>query len=328
MSPSDLARALLAGCLLLAAASKALDGGEGFVRSLARFGVLPPGAERGAARAVIASEAVAGILLLSPARTLGALLAALLAAGFAWAVSSALARGDLFACGCFGKLPSPAVGPWLLALDLGLLGAATALAAERLAGPGWREIGDPTGRLLAVVAATVVLGLALQSARSAFLPGFRAGLPEGERPPDVAVRTASGDEVRVRDLAVLAGGGAVLLFVHGGCPACRRLLGGLDAFPGGLPVFVVGGAGEDAAALAARFSLDPRRTIGGRGAADLRRHLRIPGSPAAVALGRGRVRGTAFPAGPSVLPELAERAAGRPAAPGPRPVVPEPGVAS
>jgi len=126
-----LARLLLAGVLLAAAAHKLRDPAR-FRAALAGYALLPRSAERPAAAAMAAGELALGVLLLVPGSGAApALGAAALLALYAGAIGVNLARGRrAIDCGC-GARPQP-LGAGLLLRNALLV--ALALAAALPAG--------------------------------------------------------------------------------------------------------------------------------------------------------------------------------------------------
>ena len=295
------ARLALAFVLLLAAAGKTRAGVSSVGEIVARYGIVPAARARTIARLLIGLEAAAGLLLVTPWHTLGAALAAFLALGFACAVSSALARGEAFSCGCFGPVVRLRVSAWLFGLDLVLLGLALYVLGEPLAG-GW---GLPWQRLAVVLLAVLVIGGSLQAARVAFLPA-RAGSSSGAPAPHLIVRSVAGTTLPIDGLATE---GIVLVFVTAPCPRCLRLLRSLTLTRrADVPLLFVGSGSPHAV----RTLLDEHGgasewTTSGSDAVALRRAFRIPGSPAAVGLAGGRVLATAFPATVEAVHEIARQ---------------------
>jgi hypothetical protein len=298
MNAVDAVRVLLAGVLLFSAASKAHGGIERLAQALDRFAILPAGRERWSAAFLIAYEAVAGLLLLTPWHHGGAAIAALLTLGFTYAVSTALVRGEIFACDCFGTASRIKVSPFLLALDLILLAGALFLVATET------RLWDASWQTLAIVTATTLaVGGALQSARVAFFADVARGLPEGSPAPAAMVTSASGRRHDVQDLAAA---GVVIVFVTLECAACVRLLRALAVRDDrAIPVLVV--TPDSAQTLIERHGCDPQWTCGGTCSRGLRRLLRIPGHPAAVVLGARRILGNCCPATPQGIVEAMSR---------------------
>jgi hypothetical protein len=126
------ARCGLAIVFAIAAIAKLADIG-GFRRTLVEFGV-PPGASRaGAVGIPLAELAVAALLVPTSTARIGAIAAVILLAAFCLGIARVLRRGEQPDCNCFGNAHSKPVGPWTLARNAGLAGAAALVA---LAGPG------------------------------------------------------------------------------------------------------------------------------------------------------------------------------------------------
>ncbi|MGL5862995.1 MAG: MauE/DoxX family redox-associated membrane protein [Phycicoccus sp.] len=101
------ARLLIGGVLLLAAVGKLRDLGA-FRASIRGFRVVPRGQERPLALGVVVVEIVAVLLLVVRGSAfVGLGVAAALLTAFAAGMVRVLARGDLVACGCFGRSTTP-----------------------------------------------------------------------------------------------------------------------------------------------------------------------------------------------------------------------------
>lgn len=288
MSAAAFARTLLAAVLLLAAVGKLRHGLPRFVTALEQFGIGGSGSR--AAVFILAMETAAGVLLISPWPEAGSIMAAGLMASFSYFISSTLARGGRFACGCFGSVVRITVSPTLLGADLALLGLAIFLVADVLV-PSW----SPTWtRLWIVVAASLVVGGSLQAARVRVSKG-KTGLLPGARAPRLTARTASGGRVDIEELAAR---GCLILFVSPHCTPCRRLLRSLaESGPWRVPVlFVASTPGDELRLLVERHGCDPRWTTGGLDGLRLQSRFRITGVPAAVRLVQGTVLATKVPA--------------------------------
>jgi putative oxidoreductase len=96
-----LARLVLAGVFLAAAAPKLLDPAA-FAEAIAKYQVFPDAAVNLIATVVPALELVGALALLTPWRRGGALLLVGLLLGFTVLLAVSLARGLDLSCGCFG----------------------------------------------------------------------------------------------------------------------------------------------------------------------------------------------------------------------------------
>jgi hypothetical protein len=152
-----------AALLLHAAAAKAGDLAL-FEQHLTAYRV-PPSLAWPMARALPAVEAVAVVLLLSPWRGAGALLAALLLLGYAAAMAWQRLQGRVLDCGC-GGAPLPV--SWALVARNGVLAAVALASAAPMVD---RSLGMADGL---VVAAAVVLGALLYAAFNQVLRQFAA----------------------------------------------------------------------------------------------------------------------------------------------------------
>ena len=117
-------------CVLAYAALGKLGRLAEFIGQLTAYRLLPARLSRAAAVAVLAAElGCAGLLVAPVTRTVGALLAAVLFAVFLVAQASAVVRGLLIDCGCFGGSDElSVVGPVSLARTALLLAMALAAA--------------------------------------------------------------------------------------------------------------------------------------------------------------------------------------------------------
>lgn len=129
-----LARLILAGVFLAAAAPKLLDPAA-FATAIANYQAFPDGTVNLIAAVVPALELVGALALLTPWRRGGALLLAALLLGFTVLLAVSLARGLDLSCGCFGTNSEP-VSPLHLLRNVGLLAlAGLVLAAPRGVAP-------------------------------------------------------------------------------------------------------------------------------------------------------------------------------------------------
>jgi hypothetical protein len=307
MTGASVLRALLAAVFALAAAGKMTAGVQRFADILGRYQVLPIGSEKRVAMAIIGCEAAAALLILTPWYRLGAALAAVVAAGAAYLVSTALAHGHTFSCGCFGRVMRLSVSPWLLAADICLFAALLTILTE---GTGTLWQGRPWHQLAAFTSAALVLGGAAQATRVAFFSYLDTEAREATRVPRLTLRTVSGPPISVRELAAQGG---VVLFVEASCTSCIRLVQILPTLElRDLPVLVVSSREHTPEVFAARIGCDPRWTTGGTEGAALRRRLRVRSVPTAVVLGDERILAAVFPASGTSLEQAAARVAGQP----------------
>lgn len=124
-----LARLVLAGVFLAAAAPKLLDPAA-FAEAITKYQVFPDAAVNLIATVVPALELVGALALLTPWRRGAALLLVGMLLAFTVLLAVSLARGLDLSCGCFGTSSEP-VSPLHLLRNLGLL----ALGALLLAAP-------------------------------------------------------------------------------------------------------------------------------------------------------------------------------------------------
>jgi len=119
-----LARLILAGVFLVAAAPKLLDPAA-FAASIANFRVFPDSVVNAIATVVPALELCGALALLTPWRRGGALLLAGLLLAFTALLALSLARGLDLDCGCFGTTSrADPVSPLHLVRNAGLLALA------------------------------------------------------------------------------------------------------------------------------------------------------------------------------------------------------------
>jgi hypothetical protein len=173
MNPVDVLRGILAAILLVAATGKLLSGRAVRANAIRAYDVVPSRLADFNATVLLIGEFIAGALLVSPLYRLGAVAALGLGFAFAAAVSTALARGRMPGCGCFGRFGGTSVGPLLLAGNLTLAGISAGIAMDVRSGVA---ISLWTG-------ATVVLGLTVQAARIALGTYFRNAGQRGRNSP-------------------------------------------------------------------------------------------------------------------------------------------------
>jgi hypothetical protein len=301
MTPILTARAALALVYIAAGLAKWRQGPVRFARTLDRFSTVPPGRQRSVALTIITGEVAAGVFLLTPAFPLGAGIAAVLSAIFAWAVSVELLEGRRPMCGCFANFTPMRVSPLLLAGDLTLCGLALFVVATSF---GYWEASWLW--LVAFGFGAFALGGAAQAVRVAAL-ARRRGLAPGTPVPELTVPATTGSPVRIGDLAAR---GVIMLFVSPYCRRCRGLLEGLRQQPPGprLLIVVVGcGSPGSAGLLVNECGCDPDWTIDEAGARRIRARFRISRVPSATALTLGKVVDTVSPADLNVLLTLAAR---------------------
>lgn len=285
--------AVAAGALMvffaLAGLGKLAAGMSAVRTSLRRFLPVPDAL----APALVASELLLAIALAAPVvRGVAAGLAVAVCGAFAWVVSTALARGEAFDCGCLGVLVRVKVSPFLLAIDLAMLGAAIFLTGRSLT-----LIDGGVDELALLLGAVVIAGLAAQSIRANFFPDIALGLPVGTAVPSLAASTRDGRSI---DLAELSRTGTVLLFLSSHCPACIALVRHIGRHGySASHCLVLPEADEHANRTP--FTLLDQAMIVAQGNQAIARGLRIRARPAAVALRGGSVLGVAFPVGPAEL---------------------------
>ena len=282
-----LATAALVAFFAAAGVGKAV-GGIALTRTLVhRFAIVPPRVADHLAPLLVVTELLVTIGLLSAFRTAAATLAALLCLSFTYAVSTALARGEDFDCGCLGALAKLRVTPRLLMLDLVMLGASLFLVCRAFFGV---PAGSPAGLML-TCGAVAILGLTAQSVRANFFPSYAMGLSPGTPVPDFSGRTGDGRMLRSADLSR---DGAVLLFLSGRCPACQRLLADVDQHASSSVRCLVLAETDRGAAQPPFASLDSAAVVIS-GSDAIARSLGIRARPAAVMLKHGTILGTLFP---------------------------------
>jgi uncharacterized membrane protein YphA (DoxX/SURF4 family) len=230
-------RIILAGVLLWAATAKLRDP-RALLAAVGEHGVLP-GARRAVAGALVATEAVLGVLVLvGPTDRWAAAGAAVLGLVFVASLLRMRAAGARRArCGCFGGAHERPVG-LLLARALGLagLGALVASGAADRAGPSPEVL---VGVALAVLGLAVVVLLVLVMAlfRQVGVLEARVGAPSalelaGEGPP---IGTPAPEL-----LSLERRGPELVAFASPGCRLCLELEPALRALErDGLPVHSV-----------------------------------------------------------------------------------------
>lgn len=281
------ATAALSGTLAAASLGKLGGGMERLRRDLRQFADLPDFV----APTLVAAELTLALALLGPAAGVAAAFALALFAAFSWFVSTALARGAMVDCGCFGAIARIKVSAMLLALDLALLGASLFLVLR------FTGLAEGTIPELALVTGSVLLaGLTAQSARANFFPDVAVGLAKGAPVPGLVAHARDGAAIPIGGNG---GAGMLLLFVSAECPACLALVRAAgDCAASSAPWFVVPADDNDGGVDAPLVQLAPARVVG-KGAQGLARVLRVRARPAIVAVRDGAVLETVFPATPA-----------------------------
>jgi uncharacterized membrane protein YphA (DoxX/SURF4 family) len=138
-----LARVVLAGVFLVAAASKLADP-SALAESIANYRVLPEAAVGAVALLVPAAEVVIGAALLAGPYVQGAgVLGALMLLVFAGAMAQAKVRGIDLDCGCFGAASDAQVSWPKVAMNV--VGACAALWVAFRPRARWSALFPPTG---------------------------------------------------------------------------------------------------------------------------------------------------------------------------------------
>ena len=211
---------VLVGSLVLAAVFATAGGAKvrdlsGSREAMRGFGVPPSLAAPLGVTLPFAELAVAVALLAGPTRTLGALGALTLLAGFSLAIAWNLARGHTPDCHCFGQLHSSPAGPRTLARNAALIALAGFVTSQA----------DLTSSALAVAAgfAIAAAGWALSRREApAGSGGVTRGLAVGAPAPSFKLPAIEGYKVSLQSL--LAPGKPVLLvFSDPHCGPCQEL---------------------------------------------------------------------------------------------------------
>lgn len=238
-------------------------------------------------------EAVIALAILPPATAVWAAVGAL---GFLAVVTGLiirlLSRGQRPTCACFGTGDEPING--LTVVRNGLFAAVTVVALigslRSPAGPAGLPMDHVAGSALfaGLIATQIRQHLAIRAlARGADGPRL-TGPPVGTIAPELSMSTTTG---QFRSLADLLAGGrpVVLLFVHPGCLACRRVVSELPGWSTGeRRVVVIGGGPEEETGLWFEWH-DVRDGLHLRGR-DLMKRYRLSALPSAVSLdAEGRV---------------------------------------
>lgn len=238
-------------------------------------------------------EALIAVAILPPVTAVWAAMGAL---GFLTVVTALiirlLSRGQRPTCACFGTEDKPITG--LTVVRNGLFAAVTAVALigslRSPAAPADLPVDHVAGSALfaGLIAVQIRQHLAIRTlARAAGAPRL-TGPPVGTVAPELSMSTATGQPRSLADL--LAGGHpVVLLFVHPGCLACRRVVSELPGWSTGeRRVVVIGDGPEEETGLWFEWH-DVRDGLHLRDR-DLMRRYRLSALPSAVSLdAEGRV---------------------------------------
>lgn len=214
---------VLAATFAVSGAGKLLDLGSAAVTLRAlRIEHLPP-------RTVVVAVAVTEILT-----TLGLLLGAgpvvVTAALSALALSllflavglRAQARHSTDECGCFGRVASTRVGPWMTARNAALVVVSGVVVAGVFTAPTARPLLAFVIAQPVASAGVVLVGLALALIGASLRPTGSRPAADGSA-PDAALMSPDGAVVVPRQRA-LRGRAQLLLFVRRGCSSCENLI--------------------------------------------------------------------------------------------------------
>jgi len=244
---------IVVGCVFVGAGVAKLVGPDTTRAGLIEFGVPRRLARPGSIVLPAIELAVGGLLIPASTARPAAVAATVVLLVFTAAVGVSLVRGRRPDCNCFGRVGAGRVGPESLARNLLLAAVAASIA---VAGPG-----ESIGRALGGVAAAVIVVAALvvvivaqgwfsfqlfaQNARllervtrleqgqaaAAPMPAAPAmapaPLPEGSPAPDFVLPDLSGRRWSLADL-LTPGRELALVFLDPDCPACWRIVPGLE----------------------------------------------------------------------------------------------------
>lgn len=132
------------------------------------------------------------------------------------------ARHSSDECGCFGRMASTRVGPWMTARNAGLVVASGIVAAGALAAPSAGSLVAHVAREPIASATLVLAGLAVAVIAASLRSAAPRTTPDGPV-PDAALVTPEGGVVVPRQRA-LRGRAQLLLFVRRGCSSCENLI--------------------------------------------------------------------------------------------------------
>lgn len=132
------------------------------------------------------------------------------------------ARHSSDECGCFGRMASTRVGPWMTARNAGLVVASGIVAAGALAAPAAASLVAHVAREPIASATLVLAGLAVAVIAASLRSAAPRTTPDGPV-PDAALVTPEGGVVVPRQRA-LRGRAQLLLFVRRGCSSCENLI--------------------------------------------------------------------------------------------------------
>jgi hypothetical protein len=324
---SVVARVLLAGVFLVAAATKAVD--QPGVRETLRAFRVPRGLiPAGAVLLPVAEVVVAGLLLPESTARYGGAGALALLLIFIAAVTSVLRRGEEVECHCFGQASSKPVGRHTLVRNWSLCVAAVAAIAA--SPPGLMDwIADRTAAeivsLILGFGALVAAGLSIHwrsmieplefelvRLRAQRAPGLEAGTPI----PSVDVtRLSDGSDLTTQQALEHRDG--VLVFISSSCLACEELLPHLSRWQRTLadqvPISVVAsGEADELRRQIARHELD-HVMLDETGVAQ--RAFRLAVTPSAVAVANDATIASATAAGLVEIEALVRQMSGAPFVP-------------
>jgi uncharacterized membrane protein YphA (DoxX/SURF4 family)/thiol-disulfide isomerase/thioredoxin len=232
-------RIVLAVVFAAAGVGKLLDL-EGSRRAMQDFGVPERAAPAVGLALPIAELAAAVLLIFAPTAQVGAILAALLLAGFMLGIWNALRKGQQPDCHCFGQIHSAPAGKATLIRN-GVLLAAALVVAIGGSGPAIDDWVSARGAAELVAIGIGILGIAalvyawtiysenktlqndLRIARRAGNMGGRFGLPVGTPAPMFELDGMSGETVKLSSLLDHQKP-VLLLFMSPSCGPCAGML--------------------------------------------------------------------------------------------------------
>ncbi len=289
MSPSAAVLPVLVAVVLLVGGVAKIRHDADTRDALGLFGiprsVIPP-----LAAALPWAEILVALILIfagPPLFVLGAAGALALTGGFFSVVIRAVAKGDDFECGCFGKWNRTRVSPLLAVRNGALLVAAIVTTALAAAGfPGVPAVLSEATVDDAQWAVMLVAGMALIALFTASTrPRATDHVPVdsdygGGDATEAEVMTAAGEVARLRDLARQQS--RVIVFIRPGCASCEELLLHIEEEGFGLADVLIGVSGHRKIFEAAHPALASRALYAVQAA---RTALGVHKTPAAVIVG-------------------------------------------
>lgn len=232
-------RLLLAAVFITAGVGKLMDL-NGSRRAVNDFGVPEPAAGVIGTLLPVAELAAGVALIFVPTARWGALLAAILLAGFIVGIARALARGEQPDCHCFGQIHSAPAGRVTLARNVALAALAVVIVAYG-SGPAVDAWVSARSAAVLVAIGTSICAIAaalyaaklrveverfkndLRVARKSALVGGRFGLPVGIEAPPFSLPALAGGTTQLDDL-LAPGRPTLLVFMSPWCGPCADLM--------------------------------------------------------------------------------------------------------